>query len=83
MTALLDEVKAIVARYAKNKDAEITPGSTITQELDVDSLDFVQIVSDIEDRWQIEVSDDTLQDVVTIGDLLGVIESLHAPDAGH
>jgi acyl carrier protein len=82
MTELLDQVKAIVARYAKNKDVEITPGSTIAQELDVDSLDFVQLVSDIEDQWQIEVSDDTLQEVVTIGDLLGVIRTLQGAEAG-
>lgn len=59
---------------AKFTAAEVTD-QTSFQDLDVGSLILVTLAAELEDELGINIDDDELSRIRTIGDLLGVIES--------
>jgi acyl carrier protein len=52
---------------------EITLEMTFAKDLEADSLDIVDLVMAIEDEFTIEVSDDEVKNIVTVGDLVDYI----------
>ncbi len=51
---------------------EATPENTWS-ELDVDSLDLVELVKALEDRFGITIQDDDLKPIETIGDVIALV----------
>lgn len=79
MTAsVYDMVKEIVMRFTKAEAAAVGADASIAQELDVDSIDFVAIVEELEETFDIAIDDESLQRVVTLGDLARLAETLRA-----
>jgi acyl carrier protein len=60
-----DQLEAIKVPGAR----EATPESTWA-ELDVDSLDLVELVKALEDRFDININDDDLKPIESIGDAI-------------
>ena len=52
-----------------------TPESTWKQ-LDVDSLDLVELVKALEDRYDIAIDDEQLKPVVSVGDAIALVQRL-------
>ncbi len=48
--------------------------STLTDELELDSIDLVDVVIDIEDMFEMELPDEDLEKMKTVGDLVKYIE---------
>ena len=67
-----NEVITAIVRQKKLEAATISRGSTLT-ELGITSLDAISIVYDIEEQFGIEVPNETLQGLQTVGD---VVDSL-------
>ncbi len=64
------------------KYPDLEDAKKLREELDLDSLDVVSIVSQIERRFRIRLTHEELQAVVTVGDVLDLLEKkLAAPDA--
>lgn len=58
-----DELEAIKVPGAENAELDTT-----WEELDVDSLDLVELIKALEDEYNITISDDELKPVETVGD---------------
>lgn len=58
-----DELEAIKVPGAENAEMDTT-----WEELDVDSLDLVELIKALEDEYNITISDDELKPVETVGD---------------
>ena len=43
-------------------------------DLDLDSLDVAELTSGLEEQFSIEIPDDELEDLSTVGDAVGLIE---------
>jgi acyl carrier protein len=57
----------------------LQPGDDLTEDLDIDSLDFIDLVSVLEDRFPPDVLDaviDRIPDLVTVGDLVDAFLAL-------
>jgi acyl carrier protein len=67
-------IKAIV-RQKKLDAATINRGSVLT-ELSITSLDAISIVYDIEEQFGIEVPNETLQGLRTVGDIVDSLAHL-------
>ena len=46
------------------------------QELDVDSLDLVELVKALEDRFSVSIADGRLKAIKTVGDAVGLVQEL-------
>jgi acyl carrier protein len=72
---ILDEMREELARISV-PGAESAELDTTWEELDVDSLDLVEVVRALEDRHGIQVDDDKLKNVKSVGDAVNVIHAL-------
>ncbi|MCC8068562.1 MAG: acyl carrier protein [Ruminococcus sp.] len=71
---VFDKVKEIVAEQLDVAEDEITMEAVITDDLGADSLDVVDLVMDLEDAFSIEIPDEAMADIKTIGDIVAYIE---------
>jgi len=72
---VLEEVISIVKPFVKNQEAlsSIGPETSILKDLKVNSARLVDIVLELEDRFDIEVRDEDADNVRTIGDAVQLI----------
>jgi acyl carrier protein len=57
----------------------LQPGDDLTEDLDIDSLDFIDLVSVLEDRYSADELDaviDRIPELVTVGDLVDAFLAL-------
>jgi len=72
-----DQLEAIKVPGAR----DATPENTWT-ELDVDSLDLVELVKALEDRFEITISDDDLKPIESVGDAIALTLRLSEAEEG-
>ena len=68
---VLNKIKEIVPKFGVDPN-EVTNQSTL-EDLDMDSLDVVEIMQAIEDDLGIRVPDEDLEDLSTIGDAVNAV----------
>jgi acyl carrier protein len=62
-------VRLLVAEQLGVDISEVIPGANILDDLGADSLDLVELVMSLEDVFDIEVPDEVVEDMRTIGDI--------------
>lgn len=72
---LFNEVEQVIRHQFKLKDQVLTPETNLFNDLKFDSLDAVELIIDLEERFSIELLDKEAEDVKTIQDILTLIES--------
>jgi acyl carrier protein len=70
-TEILDEIREQLDAIKVPGAAEATPESTWS-ELDVDSLDLVELVKALEDKYEITIHDDDLKPIESVGDAIAL-----------
>lgn len=70
-----ERVREIIASQLclPNED-EVTPGSNIKEDLGADSLDSVEIIMLLEENFDIQITDDEAEKVVTVADAVKLVE---------
>jgi acyl carrier protein len=66
---LVGRICSLVADQLGVDVAEITPEASILDDLGADSLDIVELVMSLEDTFDIEVPDEEVEGMRTIGDI--------------
>ncbi|MBS7369613.1 MAG: acyl carrier protein, partial [Oscillospiraceae bacterium] len=69
-----EKVKTLVAEQLDAEADTITESTSITDDLGADSLDVVDLVMAIEDEFSIEIPEDQVENIKTIGDIVKYIE---------
>jgi acyl carrier protein len=87
MNTLLSEtewqaVRHVIVEQLGVLEAQVTPQATIEGDLGADSLDKVEILLAMEDRFGVSVSDEAAERVSTVEDLCEALEALLHPQ-GH
>jgi acyl carrier protein len=72
---LFNEVEQVIRQQFKLKDQVLTPESNLFNDLKFDSLDAVELIIELEEKFSIELLDKEAEDVKTIQDILTLIES--------
>lgn len=71
---ILEKVKAILSEQFDVEEDTITAETNIADDLGADSLDIVDLLMSIEDEFEIEVPDDEVENIKTVGELVKYIE---------
>ena len=66
---LAERIRTIISEQFGVNVAEVTPDSSILDDLGADSLDVVELVMTLEDEFDIEVSDEAAESIRTIADV--------------
>lgn len=68
-----EKVRSAIAKQLHIPEETITMESTLIEDLKADSLDIVELIMDLEQDYGIEIPDDELPNVRTVGDILKYI----------
>jgi acyl carrier protein len=70
---VFEVVRDVTAEVTTSQPAAITEASRFREDLDADSLDLVELMLGIEERFDIEVEEGELEDVVTVGNAVDLV----------
>ena len=71
---VLEKVKAILSEQFDVEEDSITPDTNLSEDLEADSLDVVDLLMSIEDEFEIEVPDEEIENIKTVDQLVKYIE---------
>lgn len=71
---VLEKVKAILADQFDVEEDTINEDTSLQDDLGADSLDVVDLLMSIEDEFEIEVPDEDVENIKTVGALVSYIE---------
>ena len=70
---IFTEVKKIICQQLKAKPEDITLETSFIDGLGADSLDSIELVMELEERFGIEIPDEDAQELQTVGDVVNYI----------
>lgn len=70
LTAVADAVRRLLAEQLAIEPDECTPEAHVVDDLGADSLDQVELVMALEERFGIEIPDETAEALMTVGQLV-------------
>ncbi len=76
--ALFDDVKEVVVEQLNVSPDEVKEDSKFVEDLGADSLDVVELVMALEEKFDIEIPDDQAEAIATVGDAIKFIENANA-----
>ncbi|MBO9130191.1 acyl carrier protein [Bacillus sp. 165] len=75
MADVLERVTKIIVDRLGVDETEVTPSANFKEDLGADSLDVVELVMQLEDEFEMEISDEDAEKIATVGDAVNYIES--------
>ncbi len=73
-TNLFETIRAVIAEQLEIDVSQVTPEAKFVKDLGVDSLDIVELIMALEERFGIEISDEQAEKIVNVGDVMRYIE---------
>ncbi len=70
---ILEKVKAVIAEKLNLEEEAISPESAILEDLGADSLDVVDLVMALEEEFDIQVPDEDMENLTTVGDIANYV----------
>ena len=71
---VFEKLREIISEQLEISEELITMESNIRDDFDADSLDLVDIVMSVEDEFDVEVPEDAVEKMKTVGDVVKFIE---------
>lgn len=72
---MFEEIRDSIASQLNIPAENITLETRFVEDLKADSLDLVELVMDLEDRYGVEIPDEQLAEVKTVGQIIELIEN--------
>ena len=69
-----EKLQNIIAEVLNVEADEITLNTTFVDDLGADSLDVVDLVMALEDEFDVEIPEDQVENIKTVGDIVKFIE---------
>lgn len=73
---MLEKLTEIICRYVDVKPEQVTENSRFIEDLGFNSYDFMSMVGELEEQFDIEVEEREVVNVRTVGDAIAYIQSL-------
>jgi acyl carrier protein len=81
MSQIVDRVKQAIAEQLKVDIEKVVPEASFIEDLGADSLDTVELVMVLEERFGLDIPDEESQKLLTVGDAIEYIRSHEAAQA--
>ena len=71
---MYEQIRKVIAEQLGVDEASITPETSLMDDLKADSLDLASMVLDLEEQYDIEVPDEDLPGLKTVGQVADYIQ---------
>ena len=71
---LTEEICAIIEERLGVAASEITPEKSLISDLGADSLDSVELIMSIEQKFDISIPEDAAENIKTVGDIIDYVK---------
>lgn len=72
---VFDKIKDIIVEQLDVEEDAVTMEASITEDLGADSLDVVDLVMSIEESFDVEIPDEEVENIKTVGDIVKYIDN--------
>lgn len=72
---IFERVKKVTVEELGVKEEEVVESASFTEDLGADSLDVVELVMALEDEFGIDIPDDEVNNIKTVGDAVQYIKN--------
>jgi len=73
---MLEKIQAMLAEALNLPLEKVAPDAKIVDDLGADSLDVVELLSELEDEYGIVIPDDEVENLITVADVAAELEKL-------
>ena len=73
---MLEKIQAMLAEALNLPLEKVTPDAKIVDDLGADSLDLVELLSQLEDEYGITIPDEEVESLVTVADVAAELDKL-------
>ncbi len=80
--ALTQQIQTALADYLKRKPESILPEHSLRDDLGLDSMATIELLFRIEEVFDLQIPDEDLQKLVTVGNVIAYVESRLKPASG-
>lgn len=74
---MLEKIKALLAEELGVNADEITAETSFKEDLGADSLDLFELVTNLEEEYNIEIPAEQLEEMTTVGKVIDYLKSIH------
>ena len=74
---MLEKIKALLAEELGVNEDEITEATSFKEDLGADSLDFFELVTNLEEEYNIEIPAEELEKLTTVGKVIDYLKSVN------
>ena len=75
-TQIRTDIETIIRRIRPDLHGEISEADRLRDDLGLDSLHSMELLSEISEQYRVEVDPESLQDVRTVGDVASFLSAL-------
>jgi len=68
-------VRKVLAEQLAVDEGQVTPEARFAEDLNADSLDLVEAVLALEEEWNIEIPEEEMEGVKTVGQAVALVNS--------
>lgn len=72
---MLEELRTMIAEQLQCSESEITMETSFKDDLGADSLELVELIMALEDKYDIEIPAEELTDLKTVGDAVEYLKN--------
>ena len=72
---MLEKIKEMVAEQLNTEAADLTAETSFKEDLGADSLDLFELVTNLEDEYEIEIPSEELEKLTTVGAVADYLKS--------
>lgn len=73
---VFEKIRDIIVDQLDAEADDVTAEASIVDDLGADSLDVVDLISSVEDEFDVEIPDEKVEGIKTVGDIVAYIESV-------
>jgi len=76
MSEVTSRVTKLLAEHLGAEESKLTNDARFTEDLGADSLDVVEIIMALENEFNVDIGDETAENLATVGDVIDYINSV-------
>jgi len=70
-----EQLKKLIVELLEVDESEVVPTASFADDFNADSLDFIELITAVEDTFKIEIPDEDAENLQTVQDAIDYIEA--------